>query len=136
MASRRCNSLEWEVFCCISQVCTAATPSCSCSDRRPTADTVLARAAAPHPYIAVTLELLRIGKAALYCLLSPFIDRLPFLCQSVGVVLLSIIFPDMSGDFFYRLRVAGILHKQWACAVDDGLGPILTRPFPVGHTIG
>ena len=79
--------------------------------------------------------MLRIGKAAFNGFLSSLVDRFPLFGQAVGIDLLFMFFPDMTGDGLYGLCVAGALAEKRTTDAEGWVGTIFTIPLSIGGAI-
>ena len=84
----------------------------------------------------MTMQLLAIGKAAFDRFLPPFIQGLPFRRQTMGVDGFPVVFPNVPGDGFDLLRVAGALTEGRTVATDLRIGAVFPIALPVRGPIG
>lgn len=81
------------------------------------------------------VELFRIGEAPFDRFLAALVDGLSLGGETMGIDAFPICFPDMPGDGFDVLGVAGALSQIGTGAAKSRFGTVFAIPLPVGGAV-
>jgi len=84
----------------------------------------------------MTLEPFRTGKAVLDRFLAPFVYRPACCCQSMGINLLLVLFPNVTKDALDHLRAAAAVSEERTGLAKVWIGEILPIALPVRGPVG